>query len=156
METMDKVDRRSGGHVDPDVAAFDLDGISRQPGLFVEVMNSRAAVVSAPVPRTHQKSPLQRTLPQRPSGARATPLERVNLALQIAESVIIITHGYFSCGARGQTGHRQHLDERHTCLFFNLITGSLPRPPETAAQCPPSELQYRRLLSPEDAKTYDC
>src|SRR5580704_8680463 len=79
----------------------------------VEVVHAGAAIVPSPMPRAHQQIALQDALPERPSAARADAVERVNLAVQIAQRVAVFANGDFGCRAWGKRRYRQHFDERH-------------------------------------------
>jgi hypothetical protein len=99
-------------YFDQYIAVLDQNREFRNLYVRVKVMHAGAAIISSPMPGTNQKVVLEHTLSKWPSAARANAIERMNLAVPVAERVVVLTHRYLSGRAGRERGNRQHFDEQ--------------------------------------------
>jgi hypothetical protein len=85
--------------------------------IAIEMVYACAAIVPSAMPRTHEEITLQDTLPEWPFAAGADSIERVNLAVQIAERVFVFADRYFSRRSWWKRGDRQDVHEHWPRLY---------------------------------------
>jgi hypothetical protein len=98
-------------YVDQNVTIFNAYRKFSDLHIAIEMVYAGAAIVPSAVPRTHEEVALQDALPERPFAAGADSIERVNLAVQIAECEFVSADRYFGRRTRRKRGERQDFDE---------------------------------------------
>ena len=105
--------------VDEDIVPFNAHGEMMDAHRGVHVVFACAAVELETVPGTDHTRTLEDSFPQRTTGMRAGPIERVDLAADVAKREDLFAGLDLRDCAGGERGQRGHLDESHFILFYH-------------------------------------
>jgi hypothetical protein len=102
------------GHVDPDFAALYLDRERADLNLLVESAGAGSAIEAPSMPGANQQLVAQRSESQRSTGARAPPVQRVNLPVDVAKGIGLPVDLCLDHPPRLELGGGRNSHESHT------------------------------------------